>query len=84
MTHKDRWLLWLFLAPTLVLMAAFLYYPMIGTVFESFRDTSFINPTPRFVGFEIYEKILDSRDFYEILRNSIIWTLGVVILQNLL
>ncbi|MEH6725896.1 MAG: sugar ABC transporter permease [Hyphomicrobiales bacterium] len=84
MTHKDRWLLWLFLAPTLLLMAAFLYYPMIGTVFESFRDTSFINPTPRFVGFEIYEKILDSRDFYEILRNSIIWTLGVVILQNLL
>ncbi len=84
MTHKDRWLLWLFLAPTLLLIAVFLYYPMIGTVFESFRDTSFINPTPRFVGFEIYEKILASRDFHEILRNSIIWTLGVVILQNLL
>ncbi len=84
MTHKDRWLLWLFLAPTLLLMAVFLYYPMVGTVIESFRDTSFINPTPRFVGFEIYEKILASRDFHEILRNSIIWTLGVVILQNLL
>lgn len=83
MTHKDRWLLWLFLAPTLLLMAVFLYYPMVGTVIESFRDTSFINPTPRFVGFEIYEKILASRDFHEILRNSIIWTLGVVILQNL-
>lgn len=84
MTYKDRWLLWLFLAPALILMAVLLYYPMVGTVIESFRDSSFINPQPRFVGWALYEKIFASRDFYEVLRNSIIWTLGVVILQNLL
>lgn len=84
MTYKDRWLLWLFLAPALILMAVLLYYPMIGTVIESFRDSSFINPQPRFVGLALYEKVLGSRDFYEILRNSIVWTLGVVVLQNLL
>lgn len=84
MTYKDRWLLWLFLAPTLLLMAVLLYYPMIGTVIESFQDSSFINPQPRFVGWALYDKILNSRDFFEILRNSIVWTLGVVVLQNLL
>lgn len=84
MTRKDRWLIWLFLAPTLVLMGMFLYFPMIGTIIESFYDTSFISPEPRFVGWAVYEKVLESRDFPEIVRNSIVWTLGVVVLQNVL
>ncbi|NOZ33401.1 MAG: sugar ABC transporter permease [Alphaproteobacteria bacterium] len=84
MTSKDRWLIWLFVAPTAILLGLFLYYPMVGTVIESFFDSSFINPSPKFVGWAVYEKLLSSRDFYEILRNSIAWTLGVVVLQNLL
>ena len=84
MTVKDRWLIWVFLAPTLLLMGAMLYYPMVGTVIESFHDTSFINPEPRFVGWAIYEKIWSSRQFPEVVWNSIVWTLGVVLLQNVL
>lgn len=84
MTIKDRWLLWVFLAPTLLLMGVMLYYPMIGTVVESFHDTSFINPEPQFVGWEIYEKVWNSRQFPQVVWNSVIWTLGVVVLQNIL
>lgn len=84
MTRKDRWLIWLFLAPALILMGVFLYYPLIGTVVESFYDTSFINPEPRFVGWAVYEKVWTSREFPEIVRNSVVWTLGVVALQNVL
>ena len=84
MTVKDRWLIWVFLAPTLLLMGVMLYYPMVGTVIESFHDTSFINPEPRFVGWAIYEKIWNSRHFPEVVWNSIVWTLGVVLLQNVL
>ncbi|KAJ56031.1 sugar ABC transporter permease [Actibacterium mucosum KCTC 23349] len=84
MTRKDNWLIWAFLAPTLTLLGVFLYYPMIGTVIESFYDTSFISPEPRFVGWAVYEKVLNSRQFSEIVWNSVIWTLGVVVLQNLL
>lgn len=84
MTVKDRWLVWVFLAPALILMGVMLYYPMIGTVVESFHDTSFISPEPRFVGWAIYEKVWNSRQFPEVVRNSIVWTLGVVLLQNLL
>ena len=83
MTVKDRWLVWVFLAPALILMGVMLYYPMIGTVVESFHDTSFISPEPRFVGWAIYEKVWNSRQFPEVVRNSIVWTLGVL-LQNLL
>ena len=84
MTRTDRWMIWLFLAPTLLLLAVFLYYPMVGTVIESFYDTSFISPVPRFVGTANYEKVLTSQEFPEIVRNSIVWTLGAVILQNVL
>lgn len=82
--RADRWLIWAFLAPTLLLLGVFLYYPMIGTVIESFYDTSFISPEPRFVGWAVYEKILNGRDFNQILWNSVAWTLGVVLLQNIL
>lgn len=84
MTVKDRWLVWAFLAPTLLLMGVMLYYPMIGTVIESFHDTSFINPEPQYVGWAIYEKIWNSRQFPEVVWNSVVWTLGVVLLQNVL
>lgn len=80
----SRWLIWAFLAPTLLLVGGLLYYPMVGTVIESFHDTSFISPEPRFVGWEVYQKVLNSRQFPEIVWNSVVWTVAVVILQNLL
>lgn len=84
MTPKDRWLIWAFLAPSLILLGIFLYYPMIGTVWESFHETSFISPEPKFVGWAVYEKILNSGSFERVLWNSLVWTFGVVVLQNLL
>ncbi len=84
MTTKDRWIIWFFLTPALILMGVMLYYPMIGTVIESFYDTSFISPEPRFVGWTVYEKVWNSRQFPKVVWNSIYWTIGVVLLQNVL
>ena len=82
--RQDRRLYWLLLAPALLLMAVMLYYPMVGTVYESFHETSFLNPNPKFVGLALYRRILGDGVFAEILVNSIVWTLGVVLLQNIL
>ncbi|MEZ5666038.1 MAG: sugar ABC transporter permease [Alphaproteobacteria bacterium] len=84
MLRKDRRFLWLFLAPTALLLAVFLYYPMVGTIIESFYKTSFVNPEPQFAGTELYDRMFASRDFYEVLVNSVVWTVGVVLLQNVL
>ncbi|MEM8822779.1 MAG: sugar ABC transporter permease [Pseudomonadota bacterium] len=84
MTRKDRWLIWLFLAPSLLLLSLFLYWPMVGTVIESFYETSFINPEPQFMGLAVYERVFADRHFDAVLWNSVIWTLGVVLLQNVL
>lgn len=81
--RQDRRLHWLLLAPALILMAVMLYYPMLGTVYESFHETSFLSPNPKFVGLALYSRVLGDGVFSEVLVNSIVWTLGVVLLQNL-
>ena len=82
--RQDRRLHWLLLAPALLLMAVMLYYPMFGTVYESFHETSFLNPNPKFVGLALYQRVLGDGVFTEVLVNSVVWTLGVVLLQNIL
>jgi len=84
MLKRDRWLAWVFIAPAVALVGGLMYYPMIGTVLESLYSTSFINPRPQFVGLELYRKIFASGEFGTIVRNSCVWTLFVVLLQNLI
>ncbi len=79
---RGRWLVFLFVSPAVILVGVLMYYPMIGTVIDSLYATSFIDPTPKFVGLSIYREILTSTDFGEVVRNSCIWTAGVVLLQN--
>jgi multiple sugar transport system permease protein len=84
MTRSDRWLTWAFLAPTLLITGLFLYWPMLGTVIESFHETALLSPEPRYVGWAVYRRVLGSGDLGQVILNSVIWTVGVVILQNLL
>lgn len=84
MLSSSRWLTWLFLLPALVLVSVLMYYPMIGTAIESFYSASFINPNPKFVGLELYQELFASGDFQTIVWNSCIWTVFVILFQNLL
>ena len=84
MIARDRWMVWVFIAPAALLVAGLMYYPMAGTVIESFYSTSFINPDPEFVGLEAYRKILSQPEFVQVVRNSLVWTVAVVLVQNVL
>jgi multiple sugar transport system permease protein len=84
MPDRTRLLAWLFLAPAVILVAVLMYYPMIGTALESLYSTSFINPHPQFVGLELYSRIFASGDFGTIVWNSCVWTIFVVLFQNLI
>jgi multiple sugar transport system permease protein len=84
MTRRDRWLVWVFVAPAMLLVSVLMYYPMIGTIIESLYASSFINPKPKFVGLDTYAKIVGDGEFGTIVRNSLVWTVFVVVLQNLL
>ena len=72
-----------FMLPAAVLVGLFMYWPMVDTFRESLYTTSFINPKPAFVGLQTYEKIFGDGSFWQVVRNSIVWTIGVVFLQNI-
>jgi multiple sugar transport system permease protein len=68
----------------MILVGALMYYPMIGTIIDSLYSTSFINPKPQFVGLELYRRVFASGEFRAIVWNSCVWTICVVLLQNVL
>lgn len=72
-----------FMLPAAILVGCLMYWPMIDTVRESLYSTSFINPRPSFVGVATYEKVFGDETFWQVVRNSVVWTFGVVALQNL-
>ena len=80
---RDRRLAYAFVAPAVFLVGLLMYYPMAGTVIESLFTTSFISPVPKFAGLEAYRKILADPGFWQVATNSVVWTAGVVLLQNL-
>ena len=82
--QREFWIAYGFMLPAAILVAVLMYWPMIDTFRESLYASSFINPRPPFVGLETYRKILAEPLFWQILRNSVIWTLGVVFLQNVI
>ena len=84
MLNRHRLLTWLFLLPAVLLVGVLMYYPMVGTAIESFHSASFINPNPEFVGLELYRKLFAGNEFGTIVWNSCVWTLFVVLFQNLL
>lgn len=84
MLSRGSWMPWLFVAPALIIIAVLMYYPMLGTVIESFYSASFINPNPTFVGLGNYREVFSDGAFAQIVENSIVWTVAVVALQNLI
>ena len=50
---------------------------------RAYSRRPFINPKPKFVGFDTYRAVFADDAFWQIVRNSIVWTLGVVVLQNI-
>jgi multiple sugar transport system permease protein len=84
MHRRDRWMAYAFVAPAVVLVGVLMYWPMIGTVLESLYSTSFISPVPKFTGLDSYRKLFADPTFWAVVRNSLVWTIGVVLLQNLI
>ena len=58
-------------------------YPIIQAVYLSTTDISFINPVPKFIGLKNYVTIFKSETFWQVLKNTLVWTISVVLLQLL-
>jgi len=74
MIGRRWWVPWLWLAPTLALLAAFLVYPVVDTVRRSLLDAR----SDKFVGLDNYRFIIDNpqpliSDTHAALLNNFLW-----------
>ncbi|MCC7450699.1 MAG: sugar ABC transporter permease [Anaerolineae bacterium] len=67
--------------PAVFLVAVLMYYPMLRSFFQSFFDTSMLRPEPRFIGFDNYTSLFGDSRFWDMVRNSLLWTFIVVAFQ---
>jgi sn-glycerol 3-phosphate transport system permease protein len=69
---------WLLLAPAIVLLAAFTYYPGLATLWHSFYSTPRGRRPAVFVGFDNYQAMQADPVFWRALTNNLWFALGTV------
>jgi multiple sugar transport system permease protein len=74
------------LAPGMIFIAVFMFYPIINTFLLSFRNYVLTSPQDwGFAGLKNYITIFTrDSDFYKIARNSAVWTVSSVLVQTIL
>jgi multiple sugar transport system permease protein len=70
-----------YLLPAMLIFALFTYYPLLRVMYLSLTDADFLKPTPNFVGLQNYQTMLNSREFYSSLINTMLFALGVTFLE---
>jgi putative chitobiose transport system permease protein len=71
---------WCFLAPALVLLALFAFWPVLWGGYLAFTEYKIITP-PTWVGLRNFEDLLDDPVFFISLRNSVVYLLIVPAIQ---
>ncbi len=77
---KGRWAPWLFLLPTLIILAVFLYYPVIQTFRLSFYRVAFLGLKTKFAGVENYIDLLHDSAYHHTVGVTLVITTAVVLL----
>ncbi len=71
---------WLFLAPALLLLALFTFWPVLWGSYLAFTEYNFLTP-PRFVGLANFEDLVEDPVFFISLKNSLLYLLIVPAIQ---
>lgn len=77
----ERALPYLLVAPVLILMAVFIYWPLIYSFYLSFFDWNFVSPEKLYVGFDNYTRLVDDPRFHRALNSTAVYILALVPIQ---
>jgi len=69
---------YLFILPSLSVLALFVVWPIIQTIWMSFNNVDFLNQSSAWVGADNYRQLASDSRFWNALRNTAFYTLGVV------
>lgn len=75
---KDGLSALLFLSPTLVIFLAFIIFPVFFSFYLSFHQWNMFSPDKTFVGLANYARMLKDPEFFLVLKNTLIYTVGTV------
>lgn len=77
--RDERVAAYIFVAPAVILLIAFLVVPMIYTVYFSGFKYQIMRPDAmKFIGFENYQKLFSDKNFWLALKNTVYFTVIVV------
>jgi ABC-type sugar transport system permease subunit len=69
-----------YLLPALLIFALFEYYPLVRVVWLSLTNADLLSE-PQFVGFENYQKMMQTREFWQSIGITAVFALGVTVCE---
>lgn len=81
---RRRWAGLLYVLPAALILGAFQLFPVIYALGLSLTDWNFIRPRASFVGLQQYQTMLADPSFQIAITNTIIYTIGVVLIAGTL
>ncbi len=76
---SDSIAAWIFLAPALILLGIFVFYPIAYLVYLSFTSGSFTIKGVHWVGWRNYLRLLTDADFWQVIGNTFYFTTATLI-----
>ena len=74
---------YLFVAPVIIIVGVFVYWPLIYSIYLSFFDWNFVAPVKEFVGFDNFTRLAGDPRFHRALWGTLIYILALVPAQVL-
>jgi multiple sugar transport system permease protein len=74
----------LFLSPTLIVFSVFILFPIVFSFYLSFHQWNMLSTEQTFVGLENYRRMFADPEFWQVFRQTIIYTAGTVPLNMIL
>jgi multiple sugar transport system permease protein len=81
--RSDTITAWLFLAPAIAIIGAFVLWPIAYLLYLSFTSGNFTRSGTRWVGLLNYWRLLSTPDFWQVLQNTVVFT-GATLLPSLI
>ncbi len=68
----------MFLSPTLIIFCSFILFPVLFAFYLSFNKWNMFGGSNEFVGLANYIRLFKSADFWNVLKNTLYYTLGTI------
>jgi multiple sugar transport system permease protein len=68
---------YLFVSPMVIGFLLIMFFPLVYSIYLSFTDWQLLGD-PNFIGIENYQRLVNDPDFWVVLKNTLIFTVGLV------